>query len=156
MCVVVCKPNFVKDFCPRLPLDLDLDFVLGLGQAFQNLSYTLYLNIKGWSANIIFKLLKKLNNPKSFGTFFAILWDACLDWEIYSHPIWCKSQSFVIFSQTIRFFQMLGNSEKTLQIVEKSFSFAFHWMGIVYSIKKYISQNGKNSLKGYYILFWAL
>ena len=32
----VCKPNLVKDFCPRLPLDLDLDFVLGLGQAFQN------------------------------------------------------------------------------------------------------------------------
>ena len=36
MCVVVVgKPNLVKDFCPRLPLDLDLDFVLGLGQAFQ-------------------------------------------------------------------------------------------------------------------------
>ena len=33
--VVVGKPNLVKDFCPRLPLDLDLDFVLGLGQAFQ-------------------------------------------------------------------------------------------------------------------------
>ena len=31
--VVVGKPNLVKDFCPRLPLDLD--FVLGLGQAFQ-------------------------------------------------------------------------------------------------------------------------
>ena len=31
--VVVGKPNLVKDFCPRLPLDLDLDFVLG--QAFQ-------------------------------------------------------------------------------------------------------------------------
>ena len=31
----VGKPNLVKDFCPRLPLDLDLDFVLGLGQAFQ-------------------------------------------------------------------------------------------------------------------------
>ena len=34
--VGVCKPNLVKDFCPRLPLDLDLDVVLGLGQAFQN------------------------------------------------------------------------------------------------------------------------
>ena len=33
--MVVGKPNLVKDFCPRLPLDLDLDFVLGLGQAFQ-------------------------------------------------------------------------------------------------------------------------
>ena len=32
---VVGKPNLVKDFCSRLPLDLDLDFVLGLGQAFQ-------------------------------------------------------------------------------------------------------------------------
>ena len=31
--MVVGKPNLVKDFCPRLPLDLDL--VLGLGQAFQ-------------------------------------------------------------------------------------------------------------------------
>ena len=30
---MVCKPNLVKDFCPRLPLDLDLEFVLG--QAFQ-------------------------------------------------------------------------------------------------------------------------
>ena len=33
--MVVGKPNLVKDFCPKLPLDLDLDFVLGLGQAFQ-------------------------------------------------------------------------------------------------------------------------
>ena len=37
VCVFGCvgKPNLVKDFCTRLPLDLDLDFVLGLGQAFQ-------------------------------------------------------------------------------------------------------------------------
>ena len=33
--VVVGKPNFVKDFRPRLPLDLCFDFGLGLGQAFQ-------------------------------------------------------------------------------------------------------------------------
>ena len=33
--VVVGKPNLVKDFCPRLPLDLCFDFGLGLGQAFQ-------------------------------------------------------------------------------------------------------------------------
>ena len=32
------KPNLVKDFCPKLPLDLDLDFVLGLGQAFKKYS----------------------------------------------------------------------------------------------------------------------
>ena len=37
VCVwVVGKPNLVKDFCPRLPLDLDLDFVLRFGQAFQH------------------------------------------------------------------------------------------------------------------------
>ena len=40
----VGKPNLVKDFCPRLPLDLDLDFVLGLGQAFQKVSNFLNLN----------------------------------------------------------------------------------------------------------------
>ena len=33
MCV--CKPILVKDFCPRFTLDLALDFVLGLGEAFQ-------------------------------------------------------------------------------------------------------------------------
>ena len=32
---MVGKPNLVKDFCPRLPWYLD--FVLGLGQAFQNI-----------------------------------------------------------------------------------------------------------------------
>ena len=32
---VVGKPNLVKDFCPRLPLDLCFDF--GLGQAFQKI-----------------------------------------------------------------------------------------------------------------------
>ena len=32
---VVGKPNLVKDFCPRLPLDLCFDFDFGLGQAFQ-------------------------------------------------------------------------------------------------------------------------
>ena len=34
---VVGKPNLVKDFCPRLPLDLCFDFCFdfGLGQAFQ-------------------------------------------------------------------------------------------------------------------------
>ena len=47
-CVGVCvgKPNLVKDFCPRLPLDLDLDFVLGLEQAFQKESFILWFGCK--------------------------------------------------------------------------------------------------------------
>ena len=34
--VVVCKPNLVKDLCPRLLLDLCFVLRLGLGQAFQH------------------------------------------------------------------------------------------------------------------------
>ena len=37
----VGKPNLVKDFCPRLPLDLDF----GLGQAFQLQSFLMFLKI---------------------------------------------------------------------------------------------------------------
>ena len=43
--VVVGKPNLVKDFCPRLLLDLCFDFDFGLGQAFQFLMMQFFWDI---------------------------------------------------------------------------------------------------------------
>ena len=42
----VGKPNLVKDFCPRLPLDFDFD--IGLGQAFQKSFYGASILISYW------------------------------------------------------------------------------------------------------------
>ena len=61
--VWVGKPNLVKDFCPMLPLDLD--FGLGLGQAFQYKSLAIFLmsvNLSGFICYCVhlFNIRKKL------------------------------------------------------------------------------------------------
>ena len=70
------KPNLVKDFCPRLPLDLDLDFVLG--QAFQKSHHfgpKLPYIKSGFSKNQgEFRKLKFKINPQHPRPLIVVIW----------------------------------------------------------------------------------
>ena len=115
------------------------------------------MNKKSGSAKNILRLFTKIKEPKisrktHWDYVFLILRDAFLDWENYSHPIWGKIQTFQSLFRCSTILKKTSNSWKKYW----SSSFALNWTEMVFPINKCVSQNGKNSLKGSYGIFWAL